>query len=83
MRFNTKLMIGCLVTLGFGTLFVLFVMYLMKLTETDGVNVAGRDKYKKFVHDKKDTTDDQELIHRKAGKSEFWARRDMERGLYA
>jgi len=76
-------MIGCLVALGFGTLFVLFVMYLMKRTKTDGVNVAGRDKFQKFVHDKGDKTDDQKLIHRKAGESEYWARHDMDQGLYA
>ena len=85
MRFNTKLMIGCLVALGFGTLFVLFVMYLMKRTKTDGVNVVNetKDKYKKFVHDKKDKTGGQKLIHRKAGESEYWARHDMDQGLYA
>ena len=85
MRFNTKLMIGCLVALGFGTLFVLLVMHLMKRTDTDVVNDVKdvKDKYKKFVHDKKDKTDGQKLIHRKAGESEYWARRDMDRGLYS
>ena len=76
-------MIGFLVALGLGTLFVLFVMYLMKQSEKDGVNIAGRDKYKKFVHDDKDTTDAQKQIHRQAGESEFWARHDMDQGLYA
>ena len=83
MKFNMKLMIGFLVALWFGTLFVLFVMYLMKRTETDGVNIIGQDKYKKFVHDEKDTTDAQKQIHRQAGESEYWARHDMDLGLYA
>ena len=83
MKFNTKLIIGSMVALGFGTLFVLLVMYLMKQSEKDGVNIAGQDKYKKFVHDKKDKTQGQKAIHRKAGESEFWARHDMDLGLYA
>ena len=49
----------------------------MKQTKTD------EGTYKKFVHDEKDTTDAQKEIHRKAGESEYWARRDMSRGLYA
>ena len=86
-------MIGFLVTLGFGTMFVLLVMHLMKRTktertktertETDGVNIVGQDKFKKFVHDKKDKTDKAKAIHRRAGKSEYWARHDMDQGLYA
>ena len=82
MRFSIKLMIGFLVTLGFGTMFVLLVMYLLKRTETDGVNIAGKDKFKKFVHDKKDKTDKEKAIHRRAGESEYWARHDMDQGLY-
>ena len=82
MKFNTKLMVGSMVALGFGTLFVLFVMYLMSRTKTGGA-VATKDKYKKYVHDKKDKTKTQKRIHRKAGESEYWARHDMDQGLYA
>ena len=76
-------MIGFLVTVGFGTMFVLFVMYLLKRTETDGVNIVGQDKFKKLVHDTKDKTKTQKAIHRKAGESEYWARHDMDQGIYA
>ena len=63
-----------------GLLVILFWTRLrnwMKQTKTD------KGTYKKFVHDEKDTTDAQREIHRKAGESEYWARRDMSRGLYA
>ena len=84
MRFSTQLMIGFLVLLGFGTLFVLFVVYLMKRTRTDPPKFLPlRDPYQKYIHDEKDKTKEQREIHRRAGISEYWDRYDMNQGLYA
>ena len=80
MKFKNKLLIGFLVALVFGTLFVLFVIHLMNQTETED---QDQDKFKKFIHDDKDTTDEERAIHRQAGVSEYWARHDMDRSLYA
>ena len=84
MRFSTQLMIGFLVLLGFGTLFVLFVVYLMKRTKTDPPTFLPlRNRYQKYIHDEKDKTKEQRKIHKRAGKSEYWERYNMNQGLYA
>ena len=82
MRSSTQFMIGFLVLLGFGTLFILFVVYLMKRTKTD-LPRFFHDKYERYIHDEKDKTQEQRDIHRRAGKSEYWERQDMKRGFYA
>ena len=75
---RTLVVLGiCICCIFIVILFGILVRHLMKQTKTD----VG--KYKKFVHDEKDTTDEEKEIHRRAGESEYWARRDMDRGLYA